>query len=137
MVENKASSKTILSKKNFSLSYHERIHLQKDFNKVFKKGIRLENSSIKILAFKRNDGSNLKRLGLITSRKVGKAVLRNRTKRRIREIFRTNKCFLKNSLDLIFILKNQTAKLKFRDLKKSVLTLLKNAKLYFKANETL
>ena len=119
--------------KRFSFSYNERLHLQKDFKKVFTLGRRLENKKIKILAYK-NDGLYLRRLGLVTSRKVGIAVVRNRTKRRLREIFRTHKHLMEPGLDLIFISKPETALLDYGDLKKTVLELLKNAKLY-KDNE--
>jgi ribonuclease P protein component len=117
------------NKKLFALKYLERLHVQSDFNKVFKYGLKLENKEMKILAYKRNDGKSLCRLGLVTSRKVGNAVIRNRTKRRLREIFRTNKYFLEPGLDLIFISKPETSLLKYNDLKKIVLGLLKNAKL--------
>jgi ribonuclease P protein component len=58
---------------------------------VFKKGVNLENRNIRILAYIRKDGKDLRRLGLVTPKRVGTAVIRNRTKRRLREIFRTNK----------------------------------------------
>ncbi|MDR3124499.1 MAG: ribonuclease P protein component [Endomicrobium sp.] len=116
--------------KKFAFTYIERLHAQKDFNKVFKNGLKLENKKIKILAYKRNDGTNLLRLGLVTPKKVGSAVARNRTKRRLREIFRTNKYLLEPTLDLIFISKPETALLDYNNLKKVVLSLLKSAKLY-------
>jgi ribonuclease P protein component len=115
--------------KNFAFTYIERLHAQKDFNKIFKNGLKLENEKIKILAYKRNDGTNC-RLGLVTPKKVGSAVARNRTKRRLREIFRTNKYLLEPTLDLIFISKPETALLDYNNLKKVVLSLLKSAKLY-------
>lgn len=112
-----------------AFTYLERLHIQNDFNEVFKNGLKLENKKIKILVYKRNDGKSLRRLGLVTSRKVGNAVIRNRTKRRLREIFRTNKYLLEPSLDLVFISKHETVLLNYNDLKKVVLGLLKNAKL--------
>ncbi|MDR1522881.1 MAG: ribonuclease P protein component [Endomicrobium sp.] len=115
--------------KLFSFTYLERLHIQSDFNEVFKNGLKLENKKIKILAYKRNDGKSLRRLGLVTSRKIGTAVVRNRTKRRLREIFRTNKHLLEPSLDLIFISKRETTLLNYNDLKNAVLGLLTKAKL--------
>ncbi|GHT15410.1 hypothetical protein AGMMS49573_01740 [Endomicrobiia bacterium] len=106
------------------------MHIQKDFDKIFKNGLRLENKNIKILVYKRNDGQIIRRLGLITTKRVGAAVIRNRTKRRLREIFRTNKHFLESGLDLIFISKPGTALLDYDSLKKIILGLLKSAELY-------
>ncbi len=117
------------SHKSFSFSYRERLHLQKDFNLVFKKGRRLENKALKILAYK-NNGGHLRRLGLVTSRKVGSAPVRNRTKRRLREIFRTNKRSMEAGLDLIFISKPETATLDYKALEKTILTMLAGAGLY-------
>ncbi|MDR1122702.1 MAG: ribonuclease P protein component [Endomicrobium sp.] len=117
-------------KKKFSFAYFERLHIQRDFNKVFKSGLRLESKAIRILAYIRKDRQDVRRLGLITSKKVGTAVIRNRTKRMAREIFRINKHLLEPSLDLIFILKPETIVLDYKKLEKIILVLLKNAKLY-------
>ncbi|OEG69792.1 hypothetical protein ATZ36_07510 [Candidatus Endomicrobiellum trichonymphae] len=116
--------------KKFSFTYFERLHIQKDFNKVFKNGLRLENKNIKILVYKRNDGQAIRRLGLITAKRVGAAIVRNRTKRRLREIFRTNKHFLEPGLDLIFISKPGAALLDYDNLEKNILGLLKSVELY-------
>jgi ribonuclease P protein component len=117
------------TEKKFSFAYFERLHIQKDFNEVFKNGLRLENKNIKILVYKRNDGQIIKRLGLITSKKVGAAIIRNRTKRRLREIFRTNKHLFELGLDLIFISKPGTVLLDYKSLEKIILGLLKSAEL--------
>jgi ribonuclease P protein component len=115
--------------KKFSFTYLERLHLRKDFNKVLKNGLRLENKNIKILVYKRNDGQIVRRLGLITTKRVGTAVMRNMVKRRLREIFRTNKHFLEPGLDLIFISKPSVALLSYDSLEKIILGLLKSVEL--------
>jgi ribonuclease P protein component, eubacterial len=112
--------------KNLSFSYREKLHLQKDFNRVFKCGLKIDNRAVKILAYK-NEGQHIRRLGLVTPRKVGTAVIRNRTKRRLREIFRTNKHLLEPGLDLIFISKPKTASQDYGSLKKIILGLLESA----------
>ncbi|MDR1926782.1 MAG: ribonuclease P protein component [Endomicrobium sp.] len=116
--------------KIFSLTYLERLHAQRDFNRAFKSGLRLENKDIRILVYKRIDGQIITRLGLVTHKKVGTAVIRNKTKRRLREIFRTSKYLLKPGLDMVFISKPETALLNYNGLKKAILDLLKSAKLY-------
>jgi ribonuclease P protein component len=133
--ENKKSPSENLFTKNregkrFSFTYFEQLHIQKDFNKVFKNGLRLENKSIKILAYRRNDGQIMRRLGFVTAKRVGASVVRNRTKRRLREVFRTNKHLLEPGLDLVFIPRSGTALLDYSSLKKIILNLLKSAELY-------
>ncbi|MDR2426419.1 MAG: ribonuclease P protein component [Endomicrobium sp.] len=115
--------------KSQSFSYRERLHLQKDFNTVFKKGLKIDSKAVKILAYI-NKEQHIRRLGLVTPHKVGKAVIRNRTKRRLREIFRTNKHSLHPGLDLIFISKPETASLNYGSLKKIILNSLESAGLY-------
>jgi ribonuclease P protein component len=41
------------------------------------------------------------RLGVTVTRKIGKAVVRNRTKRRLRELFRRNREVLRPRMDLV------------------------------------
>ncbi|MCK7489713.1 MAG: ribonuclease P protein component [Anaerotruncus sp.] len=48
-------------------------------------------------------GWTYSRLAVVASRKVGPAVVRNRVKRRFRELFRRNKELLREPLDLIVI----------------------------------
>ncbi|OEG69806.1 hypothetical protein ATZ36_07430 [Candidatus Endomicrobiellum trichonymphae] len=134
-IENKKNSSGSLFTENsggkkFSFTYFERLHIQKDFKKVFKNGLRLENKNIKILVYRRNDGRIIRRLGLVTAKRVGASVIRNRTKRRLREVFRTNKHFLEPGLDLIFISRPETALLDYNSLKKIILSLLRSAELY-------
>ena len=95
------------SSKGFSFCYIEKLHSSADFNKVLKNGKRLKTVFVSICVLKRKDNNEIRRLGLITSKKVGSAVCRNRAKRRLREIFRTNKHKLTPGLDIIFILKPQ------------------------------
>ncbi|MDR3243457.1 MAG: ribonuclease P protein component [Elusimicrobiota bacterium] len=116
-------------RKNLSFNYLEKLHLQKDFKMMFQKGLKFDASVVKILAYKR-EGVQIRRLGLITSRKAGNAVERNLAKRRLREIFRTNKRSLVCGLDLIFISKPKIADMKYRDLQKMILDILANARLY-------
>jgi ribonuclease P protein component len=116
--------------KNFTLNYFERLHKKSDFNKCFYKGQLLENDKIKIIVYKRNDNNNVKRLGLITSRKIGTAVTRNKSKRLIREIFRLNKHLLKEQLDIIIILRKQTVLLNYSHLRCNLLNLLKKGGYY-------
>lgn len=73
------------------------------------------------------DGSQNRRLGLITSSKVGIAVKRNLIKRRLREIFRLNKHKIKPGTDIVFILRKGADKFEFHKLEEAILSLLGKA----------
>ena len=114
----------------FSFSYNERLHKNSDFKKVFEQGVRLSVGFANIFIFDRKDGKPIKRLGLVTSKKVGIAVERNKAKRRIREIFRTNKHNLADGLDIIFVLKSNIRFQKYSIIEQKVLNALKSAGFY-------
>jgi len=116
----------------FKFPYKQKLHSAKDFKTVLKNGRRLDSDVLKVVVFKNDAGCP--RLGLITSRKAGSAVKRNRTKRKLREIFRLNKHNIAAGTDIIFILKPETVRLKFDDLQNAVILLLQKAHLYFAGN---
>ena len=111
----------------YTFRYSERLHHQKDFDRVFKSGRKLVHPAILIYYFLRKDGSQSRRLGLVTSSKIGNAVKRNRVKRRLREIFRLNKNEIKPGYDIIFIPRSNSVKMNYVQLKEAVLLLLKRA----------
>lgn len=129
-VEHHFQHKMLSSSKGFSFCYLERLHTSADFNRVFKSGKKLKTVFVNIYVLNRNDNDEIRRLGLITSKKVGNAVCRNTAKRRLREIFRTNKHRLTPGLDIIFILKPQINSIGYSELKTTVLDCLKSAKFY-------
>ena len=120
----------LISSKGFSFCYQEKLHKQKDFNKVIKNGKKVTINFVNIFILKRNDEDSIRRIGLITSRKVGNAVERNLAKRRLREIFRTNKHKLTPGLDIIFILKPEIRLTGYSELKKTILDCLKKVNCY-------
>ena len=129
-VEQLFQHKMLSSSKGFSFCYIEKLHTSADFNKVLKNGKRLKTVFVDICVFNRKDNNKIRRLGLVTSKKVGNAVCRNRAKRRLREIFRTNKHKLTPGLDIIFILKPQIASIGYSKLKTTVLDCLKSARFF-------
>ncbi len=120
----------LVSSKGFSFRYIEKLHGTADFNRVLRRGRKFKTAFINIYVFNRKDNNEIRRLGLVTSKKVGKAVCRNKAKRRLREIFRTGKHNLKAGVDIIFILKPQIVTAGFNKLKSSILQCLKNANFY-------
>lgn len=58
-----------------------------DFRRVYQKGIRISGPLVAAFCLKREDGGG-PRIGLTVPRAIGKAVVRNRLKRRMRECVR-------------------------------------------------
>ena len=73
------------------------------------------------------NGLTLSRYGLSVSKRVGKAVTRNRVKRILREILRSEP--LESGWDIIFIARPLAADANYADMEKSIDTLLSRAQL--------
>jgi ribonuclease P protein component len=79
------------------------------------------------------NGLALSRYGFSVSRRVGKAVVRNRVKRRLREILRSAP--LEPGWDIVFVARPRAAGAGFASLEKSVRDLLFRARLLAKEYE--
>lgn len=79
------------------------------------------------------NGLKLSRYGLVASKRVGNAVVRNRVKRLLREILR--QVGLKPGWDIVFITRPAAAAASFRDLGQLVRNLLSRADLLMEEHE--
>lgn len=82
--------------------------------------------TIKILERSVDEGKDvfLPRIGIITPKKIGKAVERNRVRRIVREFFRTNRCLFSNGSDYLFIALPGIADIKNRELMSNMAKIL-------------
>ena len=80
-----------------------------------------------------SNGLGLSRYGISVSKQVGKAVVRNRVKRLVREIVRQTP--LKPGWDIIFIARPAAATASFADLGEAVRSLLYQAQLLMESYE--
>lgn len=76
-----------------------------------------------MLVLRRQDGGP-SRLGVTASRKVGRAVVRNRVKRLVREFFRQYASSIQPPVDVVVIARPQAAKLKFDEVKRDLASAL-------------
>ena len=80
----------------------QRVRKRREFQEIQAQGRRFSTPSFTLLVHARSDASG-PRLGITVSRKVGRAVLRSRTKRLIREAFRATRDMWPNDCDLVII----------------------------------
>lgn len=107
--------------KKYGFPSSHKLKLKKDFENVFKQN-QSYNSANLILYISRGE-TGISRIGIITSRRVGKAIQRNRWRRLIREIFRLNQSHLKKPVDMIFIVKANRPLPEYRNLEKEIFSL--------------
>ncbi|KTB48435.1 ribonuclease P protein component [Dehalogenimonas alkenigignens] len=98
-----------------------RLRRREDFQRVLSAG---RSKSDSLLILKTAPGSTeSSRIGIVTSKKLGCAVVRNRVRRRLREILR--KAEIKNSIDAVFIARSSAASVPFAELEASACNLMK------------
>jgi ribonuclease P protein component len=91
----------------FSFTKADRVLKRHEFIALAKNGRRIQNEYFIAVFCPGRHGCS--RLGITVTKKVGKAVKRNRIKRIVREFFRLNRQFLSGVWDINIIAKNQTA----------------------------
>lgn len=82
---------------------HDRLTTRGQFQRVFRRGRRLDGDGFLLIASSNEEGRG--RLGLAIGRRVGGAVARNRARRLLREVFRLNRAALVGDLDLVIVAK--------------------------------
>ncbi len=84
----------------FSFPQVDHIKHQKHFQFVFDNAVRIESKAVRV--FYANALGQQAQSAFIASKKVGKAVARNRAKRLLKEFYRLNRHKLKHNMDIIF-----------------------------------
>lgn len=102
------------------------IKKNKEFRKVYARGKSVADRHM-VLYYLVND-LETRRFGFTVSRKVGKAVLRNRIRRLFREACRLNAEKFPEGLDFVLLARRDAAGLSYRQVEESLLKLLKKVK---------
>ena len=99
-----------------------------EFKKVFSEGRRIEGKNL-IIFFLKND-YNFNRPGIIIKKEIGKAVVRNKIKRRLREAFRLINKKLSPGYDIIMLAKNNIKESNYFEICQDLESLLYKGKLF-------
>ena len=105
-----------------------RIKQGRDFARVRREGQRLVIGCL-VANWRSLPVESPSRLGVITSRKVGGAVVRNRARRLLREAFRVHQHELAHPLDLVLVARPSIAAKGFAQVEQDFLTTLRKARL--------
>ena len=91
------------------------------FRRAYNRGKSAADSRLAL--YVRRNGQKTNRLGLTVSTKVGGAVVRNRIRRRLREIYRLHEDRLAPGCDVVIVARVQAASSDYHQLEKSFLRL--------------
>jgi ribonuclease P protein component len=103
-----------------------RVKEGRDFSRIRQEGQRMVSGCL-IANWRLSRGETGSRLGVITSGRIGNAVVRSRTRRLLREAFRLHQNDLRAGVDLVLIARNSIAGKRLADVEKDFLTILRKA----------
>ena len=92
-----------------------------EFRRLYQKGASAVCPTMVLYCRKNRLGHN--RLGLVSSTKLGHAVVRNRCRRRLREVYRLHMPELKQGYDIILVARVRTAHAPWPEIQKQFLKL--------------
>ena len=88
-----------------------RLRQRADFSLCYDEGFRYHTPNFIFFIRRRDNCQAMSRIGMTVSRKVGKAVTRNRLKRLLREFFRQRLSLIPPNCDIVIVAKKNAASL--------------------------
>lgn len=113
---------------SFALPAERRIKQSREFARIKSNGRRFSLGCL-ILNWRLSPNRVHPRLGVVVSRKVGNAVVRNRVKRYMRESFRLHQTELPQALELVLVARPSSARKPFAEVERDLLAALKQARI--------
>ena len=98
-----------------------------EFRRTYQKGVSAVSPVMVLYCRKNRLGHN--RLGLTASVKLGHAVVRNRCRRRLREVYRLHQGRLRQGYDIILVARGRTATVSWQELCDTFLRLCRKLEL--------
>lgn len=103
------------------MQFSTSLKLNHIFRRLYHKGQSAANKYLVIYCRKNGSGSN--RIGLTVSAKLGHAVVRNRLRRRLREIYRLHEAQFRPGWDLVVVARSRAVNAPYAQLEKAYLSL--------------
>lgn len=109
------------------LGRRQRLRASALFTEAYRQGERFVGRHM-VLWLRRGPGASL-RLGVVSSRKVGNAVARNRARRRLREVYRRARAGLTGNVDIVIVARRGSVTAPFDQLREDWERLARRAKI--------
>jgi ribonuclease P protein component len=103
----------------------ERLRRKRDFDRVYEEGSVYRTQHIVLFCLQK--AVEGRKAGFVTSKKLGRAVLRNRTRRRLREAYRKLRAGLPERVHIVFVARSGAVELEWEKLLGEVDTVLLKA----------
>ena len=97
------------------------------FRRLYAKG--KHQATPHLVLYARPNGGDANRLGITVGTKLGKAVVRNKVRRRLKEIYRTNELRFRPGLDLVVVARVRAVYSRYDELERSFLKAARALKL--------
>jgi len=112
----------------FNLKKDNVIRKNKDFKKVYKHGRSYADKNLVFFILKNN--KNNTRFGITTAKRINKAVVRNKVRRRLKDIVNKNLANIKDGYDVVVMSRVRGMECDYKELENSFVKLGKKTKIY-------
>lgn len=104
-----------------------------EFRRIYRKGKSVVSPYLVLYCQRNRQGKT--RLGVTVSTKLGKAVVRNRVRRRLRELWRLHLPMMESGWDVILVARGRAVRAPYQKLEKEYRRVLKEASLWLEERE--
>lgn len=118
----------ILEDVNQHMNRIGRLRKNYEFKYVYNKGRVYSNNLLVLYIAENKDKYN--KVGFSVSKKVGKSVIRNKVRRRLKECYRLNSDRIKKGYNMVFISRVRAREASYDEIERSMLHLLKKSKAF-------
>lgn len=102
-----------------------RISSSKEYNNIYQNGKKIQGRYI--IVFFQKGGTKFSRFGIVTSKKIGNAVVRNRVKRRLRAIVHDNLDKICGSYNIVIVARYNISNAAYENLEQDFFKVMKKA----------
>lgn len=105
-----------------------RIRESKQYNNIYQNGKKFLGKCLIVFIMENDLGIN--RFGIVTSKKIGNAITRNKAKRRLRALVKENRLKLKQGYDLVLVCRPLISKVKYSQIEKDLFIVMRKTGLW-------